>query len=100
MKLEQSTRLILAAVDFEDLGALQAACKEREAAIIAIDSAPATAELQSAVVASLKAGEEAKRAIRMLKQRFRNESRRLERIETGFVKALRPAALHRINCQG
>ncbi len=100
MKLEQSTRLILAAVDLQDLGALQAACKEREAAMAALDSVPATEELHRAVSASIKAGEEAKRAIRLIKQRLRKESRRLERIETGFVSALRPAARHRIDCQG
>ena len=100
MKLEQSTRLILAAVDLQDLGALQAAFKEREAAIAGLCSLPETEELRSAVAASIKAGEEAKRAIRLLKQRLRNESRRLERIETGFVNALRPAARHRVDCRG
>jgi hypothetical protein len=100
MKLEQSTRLILAAVDLQDLGALQTACRERESAIGGLGSMPATEELHRAVAASIKAGEEATRAIRLLKQRLRHESRRLERIETGFVNALRPASGHRIDCRG
>lgn len=100
MTLEQTTRLILAAAELQDLGALQAAAKEREAAIAALGSMPPTEELRDAVARSIEAGEEAKRTIRLIKQRLRNESRRLERIEAGFVRALRPAARHRVDCRG
>jgi hypothetical protein len=100
MTLEQTTRLILSAAELQDLWALQAAAKERDAAMAALDAMPATEKLRGAVAASLQAGEEAKRTIRLIRQRIRNESRRLERIETGFVRALRPAATHRIDCKG
>jgi hypothetical protein len=100
MTLEQTTRLILAAAELLDLGALQAACQERDAAMATLDSRPATEELRDAVAESLKAGGEAKRTIRLIKQRIRNESRRMERIETGFVRALRPARMHRVDCKG
>jgi hypothetical protein len=99
MTLEQTTRLIMSAAKLQDLAALQAAGKEREAAMAALDSMPATKEFRDAVAASLQAGDEAKRAIRLIRQRIRNESRRLERIEIGFVRAM-PAERHRIDCRG
>ena len=100
MTLEQTTRLILAATELQDLAALQAAGKERDAALAKLASLPANEELRHAMVESLKAGEEARRTIRLIKQRIRNESRRLERIETGFIRALRPAKAHQIDCHG
>lgn len=100
MTLEQTTRLILAATELQDLGALEAAGKERQAALAGLDSLPATQELRNAVAASLQAGNEARRTIRLIKQRVRQESRRLDRIETGFVRAQRPAERHRIDCRG
>jgi hypothetical protein len=100
MTLEQTTRLILSAAELQDFAALQAAGKERDAAIAGLGSMPATEQLRNAIAASLHAGDEAKRAIRLIKHRIRSESRRLERIETGFVRAMRPAERHRIDCQG
>jgi hypothetical protein len=100
MTLEQTTRLILSAAELQDLAALLAAGQERQAALANLGSLPPTEQLRNAVVESLKAGEEAKRTIRLIKQRIRNESRRLERIETGFVRALRPAISHRIDYHG
>jgi hypothetical protein len=100
MTLEQTTRLILSASELQDLTALHAAGVEREAAIANLGSLPATEELRNALLDSLKAGEEARRTIRLLKQRVRHESRRLENIETGFICALRPAGPHRIDCKG
>jgi len=100
MTLEQTTRLMLAAAELQDLAALEAAGKEREAALAALGSMPPTEELRDAVAQSIEAGEEAKRTIQLIKHRIRNESRRLARIELGFVKALRPAAKPRIDCQG
>jgi ribosome recycling factor len=100
MTLEQTTRLILSAAELQDLAALQAAGEEREAALAKLGSQPPTEELRNAMVESLKAGEEARRAIRLIRQRIRNESRRLERIETGFVHALRPARKPRIDFMG
>jgi hypothetical protein len=100
MTLEQTTRLILAAADLQNLGALEAAAKERQTALARIDSMPATQELRDAIASSLQAGDQAKRTIRLIRQRARHESRKLDRIETGFVHALRPAAPHRIDCRG
>lgn len=100
MTLEETTRLILVAAELQDLAAIQSACKEREAAMAALGSQPPTEELRDAVAQSIDAGEEAKRTIRLIKQRIRNESRRLARIETGFVSALRPAPKPRIDCKG
>jgi hypothetical protein len=100
MTLEQSTRHILAAVKAQDLEALQAAARERAAAIARLDSMPATPELRAAVAASIEAGEQAKRAIRSIKQRIRTESRRLQRIEDGFVRALRPVGTHSVDYKG
>jgi hypothetical protein len=100
MTLIQTTERILAAAEAQDLAALKAASIEREAAIAALDSLPPTPALRNAVAASIAAGEEAKRAIRAIKQRARNESRRLVNIEHGFLHALRPAARLRIDCKG
>jgi hypothetical protein len=99
MTLEQTTRLILSAAELQDLAALQAAGEEREAALATLGSLPATEELRKTVAESLKAGEEARRTIRLIKQKIRDESRRLERIETGFLRALRPAGPQRIDCK-
>jgi|SRR5271165_2114731 len=99
MTLDQTTLLILSATEMQDLTALQAAGSQRGAALARLGSIPPTEELRHAMVESLLAGEEAKRTIRIIKQKIRNESRRLERIETGFVRALRPAAPHRIDCK-
>lgn len=100
MTLEQTTHLVLSAAELQELGALEAAGKERASALAALGSLAPTPELRDAVAASIEAGEEAKRTIRAIKQRSRSESRRLERIEAGFVRALRPAAGHRIDCKG
>jgi hypothetical protein len=100
MTLEQSTQRILAAVEAQDLDGLQGASKERDRAIATLASLPPTAALRDAVAASIAAGEEAKRTIRTIRQRVRRESRRLERIEDGFVKALRPVVHHRVDCRG
>jgi hypothetical protein len=100
MTLEQTTRLILSGAELHDLGALEAAAKERGTAMAALDAMPATEEMRGAIAASLQAGEEAKRTIQLIRQRIRNESRRLERIETGFVRALWPTTAHRIDCKG
>lgn len=100
MTLEQTTQRILAAADAQDLAALEAASKLRESVIAALASAPPTSQLRNAVAASIAAGEQARRAIRVIKQRLRNESRRLSNIETGFVRALRPLPAHRIDCKG
>jgi hypothetical protein len=99
MTLEQTTRRILAAVEVQDLGALEAASKEREAAIAGLPSIPATPELRDAVAASIAAGEEARSAMRVIKQRLRHESRRLTHIENGFVSALRAPVRHQIDCK-
>jgi hypothetical protein len=98
MNLEQTTRLVLAAVDLQDLGALEVAGRERAVAIAVVASLPATEDLRAAAEASFQAGEEAKHAIRLIKQRIRKESRRLDHIETGFLRALQPAASHRVDC--
>jgi hypothetical protein len=100
MTLEQSTQRILAAAEAQDLALLEAAGRMREEAIAALASAPPTPVLRSALEGSIVAGEEARRAIRAIKQRIRGESRRLANIEKGFVRALRPGAEHRVDCQG
>lgn len=100
MTLEQTTRRILTAVEAQDLAALEAASRERNSAIARLASIPPTSDLRDAVAASIAAGEEARRTIRLIKQRIRHESRRLERIENGFLRALRPAAKHRVDCKG
>jgi hypothetical protein len=100
MTLEQSTRLVLAAVELHDLEALQAAGKARASAIAGLGFLSPTPALRDAVAASIAAGDEAKKSIRLIRQRIRKESRRLERIEHGFLRALAPAAMHRIDCKG
>jgi hypothetical protein len=100
MTLEQTTRRILTAMEALDLEGLEGAAKERDHAIAMLASLPPTPALRNAVAASIAAGEEAKRAIRTIRQRFRRESRRLERIEDGFVRALRPVVHHRVDCRG
>jgi hypothetical protein len=100
MTLDETTQRILAAVEAQDLAALQEASKEREGAIAALASAPPTPALRDAVARSIAAGEEATRAIRSIRQHIRKESRRLAHLENGFVRALRPAAKHQIDYQG
>ena len=100
MTLEQTTEQILAATEAQDLALLQDACKEREDAMAALRGTPPTPELRDAIAASLAAGDEARRAIRAIRQRLFKESRRLTNIENGFLRALRPEAVQRINCQG
>jgi hypothetical protein len=100
MTLEQTTRHILAAVKAQDLAALEAAARERAAVISRLSSLPATPELRGAIAASLEAGEEAQKTIRAIRRRLRGESRRLQGIENGFLRALRPAVKHRIDYQG
>jgi hypothetical protein len=100
MTLEQTTRRILTAVEVQDLEGLEGASKARECAIAMLASLPPTSALRDAVAASIEAGEEAKRTIRTIRQRMRRESRRLERIEDGFVRALRPVVHHRVDCRG
>jgi hypothetical protein len=100
MTLEQSTRRILAAVEAQDLAALQAAAKGRESAMAMLASIPPTPELRKAMAASITAGEEATRAIRGIRQRIRKDSRRLANIERGFLGALFPLPEHRIDYKG
>jgi hypothetical protein len=100
MTLEQSTERILAAAEAQDLGLLRAASEMRELAMAELGSAVPTARLRDAVAASIEAGEEAKRAIRTIRLRGRHESRRLANIERGFVRALRPAVGHQVDCKG
>jgi hypothetical protein len=100
MTLEQTTQLTINAAELQELEALQAAREMREAAIAALDSVRPTVDLCDAVKASIAAGEAARRAIRVIKQRIRLESRRLANIESGFVRALTPATRHQIDCQG
>jgi hypothetical protein len=100
MTLDQTTRLILAAAELQDLAALQSASKERESALAALPSLPPTPELRDAVAASMAAGEEAKRALRAIKQRIRKDSRRLAHIEHGFLRTLAPVTNHQLDCQG
>jgi hypothetical protein len=98
MTLEQITRRILAAAA-QDLSALQEASKARESSIAMLGSLTPTPELRNAVAASIAAGKEAKRAIRAIQQRLRNDSRRLANIEHGFLRRLVPAK-HQIDCRG
>ena len=100
MTLEQTTRLILSAAELQDPAALEVAGRERQTAIAGLGAMPPSEQLRQDLAASIAAGEEAKRTLRLIKQRIRSESRRLERIETGFVRALRPARTHRIDCRG
>lgn len=100
MTLEQTTKRILAAAAMQDLAALEAAGKEREAAIAALGSMESMAALRNAVAASIAAGEEAKKVIRVIKHRLFSESRRLTNIERGFVRVLHPSARHQVDCKG
>lgn len=100
MTLEQTTQRILRAVEAGDLAALEQASKERESAMRALGSLPPTPELCDAVAASIAAGEEARLAIRSIRQRLRKDTRRLANIEHGFLRALLPAANPQIDCQG
>jgi len=100
MTLEQSTEHIRSAAEAQNLEALQAAHVERKAAIAALKSQPPSPRLRDAIAASLQAGEEAKRTIRLIKQCLRNDSRRLANIDDGFIRALRPVSVSRINYKG
>jgi hypothetical protein len=100
MTLEQTTWWILCAVETEDLEALEKASQERVSAMQMLASIPPTLELREAVAASIAAGEEARRAIRSIRQRARKDSRRLENIEQGFLRALLPAAHPQIDYEG
>jgi hypothetical protein len=100
MTLEQTTTKILAATDAQDLALLRDACKEREDAMAVLRWAPPTPDLRDAVAASLAAGDEARHAIRAIRQGLVKESRHLMNIENGFLRALRPEAVQRINCKG
>jgi hypothetical protein len=99
MTLEQTTQRTLSAAGAQDLEALRGASKERESAIAALASLPPTPALREAVAASIAAGEEAKRAIRTIRQRTRKDSRRLATIEHGFLRALVPAK-HQVDFKG
>ena len=88
MTLEQTTRRLLNASETLDLPALEAAWTERESAIARLLSIPPTPALRDAVAASIAAGEEARSAIRAIKQRIRKDIRRLNHIEHGFLRAL------------
>jgi hypothetical protein len=100
MTLEQTTRHILAAADAQDLAALQSASEMRESALAELHSMRPTPELCQDVTASIAAGETAKRTLRVIKQRLRNESRRLTHIEDGFMRALLPPEKHQVDCKG
>jgi len=99
MTLEQVTTRILAAAEAQDLVALEEASKERESAMTMLPSMPPTPALRDAVAASLVAGEQAKVAIRAIRQRIRMDSQRLANIEHGFLRILAPAE-HQIDCKG
>ena len=100
MTLERTTKMILTAAELQDLGALEAAGKERAAAIAELAAIPPTQKLRQALAEALAAGEDARRSIRLIKQRLRKESRRLEKIEIGFLGALRVPPRHRVDCSG
>jgi hypothetical protein len=100
MTLEQTTRRILAAAEAQDLAALQSACEMRESALAELHSMRPTPWLCQDVTGSIAAGERAKQALRVVKQRIRNESRRLAHIEDEFVRALQPVGKHQIDCNG
>ena len=99
MEFENITRRILAAAEAHDLSALQEASKDRKSAIAALASLTPTPELRNAVAASIAAGKEAKRTIRTIQQRLRDDSRKLTTIEQGFLRSLVPAK-HQIDCKG
>jgi hypothetical protein len=100
MTLEQNTEHIRSAAEAQNLEALQAANIERKAVIAVLKSLPPSPQLRDAISASLQAGEEAKRSIRLIKQCLRNDSRRLANIDDGFIRALRPVSVSRINYKG
>ncbi len=100
MTLEETTEAILVAAEAQDMAALEDARKQREEAMAALSSLPPTMALRNAVADSIKAGEQARRALRIMKQRMRDESRRLTLIESGFVQGLRSADPHRIDYKG
>jgi hypothetical protein len=100
MTLEQTTLRILRAVETQDLAVLEQASKERASAMRMLASIPPTPELRDTVAASIAAGEEARRAIRSIRQRLRKDSRRLANIEHGFLRALLPTAHPQIDCKG
>jgi hypothetical protein len=100
MTLEQTTQLVWSAIELEDLGALETACRERADAIRGLKSRRPSEALRDALAESIRAGEEAKRTVRLIKQRVRHESRRLDRIENGFLKALRVPATPWLDCKG
>jgi hypothetical protein len=100
MTLEQTTQRILAAAEAQDLEALQAASKERQAAIAMLASLEPTPALRDAMAESIAAGQEAARAIRAIRQRIRKDSRRLASIQHGFLRVHAPAAHHQIDCRG
>jgi hypothetical protein len=100
MTLEQTTWRVIAAAEALDPAALETAAKERATAIAALSSVPPTPALLDQVAASIAAGEEAKRALRAIKQRIRKDSRRLAHIQTGFLRALTPVASHQVDCEG
>jgi hypothetical protein len=100
MTLEQTTCRILAAAEAQDLAALQSASEMRQEALDELYSMPRSTALCDVLTASIAAGEKAKQALRVVKQRIRNESRRLAHIEDEFVRALRPVGRHQIDCAG
>ncbi len=100
MTLEQSTLCILTAAEAQDLEALRAAAALRDAALAELHSFSPTPALCAAITESLAAGEKARQALQAIKRRIGNESRRLARIESGFVSASRPVEMHRVDCRG
>jgi signal transduction protein with GAF and PtsI domain len=100
MTLEQTTRRILAAADMQDLQALQAAGEMRQEALDALHSTARSTASCNDVAASIAAGEKAQQALRIVKHRLRNESRRLSHIEDGFMRALLPTEKHQVDCKG
>ena len=100
MNFKESTLSIRAAVEVQSLSGLQAASKERDAAIAAFGALPPSSNLCEAVADSIAAGEEAKNALSLIKQRMRSESRRLADIEQGFLRTMRGEAAPHIDCKG
>jgi predicted RNase H-like nuclease (RuvC/YqgF family) len=100
MTIEQTTERIRSAAEAQNMAALQAANVERKTMIATLKSLPPSQQLRDAIAASLQAGEEAKRTIRLIKQCLRNDSRRLANIDDGFIRALRPVSVSRINYKG
>lgn len=100
MTLEQTTEWVLRAAEEQDLAVLQAASKERRSAIAMLSSIPPTPALRDAIVQSIAAGKEARRAIHAIRHRLRKDGRRLMSIEQGFLRTLAPVAEHRVDCSG